>query len=94
MNTAPIVIGLSAVIVAVRAGEAVALTVRPHDPATGEPSTLPGLPSGPFDPDGHRTFELALRDFVRAEAEKVIAHYASQERNPPSPAPRRVRSAK
>jgi hypothetical protein len=59
-----IVIGLSAVIVAVRGGEAVALTVRPHDPVTGEPSTLAGLPSGPFDPDGHRTFELAVRAFV------------------------------
>ena len=23
-----------------------------------------GLPFGPFDPDGHRTFELALREFV------------------------------
>ena len=41
-----------------------ALTVRTHDPRTGEPSTLLGLPFGPFDPDGHRTFELALRAFV------------------------------
>lgn len=59
-----IVIGLSAVVVAIRDGEAVVLTVRPHDPLTGEASTLPGLPFGPFDPDGHRTFELALRAFV------------------------------
>jgi hypothetical protein len=62
-----IVIGLSAVIVAVRGGEAVALTVRPHDAVTGEASPLPGLPSGPFDPEGHRTFELALRAFVREQ---------------------------
>jgi hypothetical protein len=59
-----VVIGLSAVVVAVRDREAVALTVRTHDPRTGEPSSLLGLPFGPFDPDGHRTFELALRAFV------------------------------
>ena len=59
-----IVIGLSAVVVAISDGEAVVLTVRPHDPLTGEASTLAGLPFGPFDPDGHRTFELALRAFV------------------------------
>ena len=53
----PVVIGLSAVIVAIRDGEAVVLTVRP-------PEALRGLPFGPFDPAGHRTFELALRAFV------------------------------
>jgi hypothetical protein len=62
MSTA-IVIGLSAVVVALRDGEACVLTVRPHrrdvDGATAE-----GLPFGPFDPDGQPTFELALRDFV------------------------------
>jgi hypothetical protein len=62
-----IVIGLSAVIVAVRDGEAVVLTVRPHDAATGKASALAGLPFGPFDPDGHRTFELAVRAFVSAQ---------------------------
>jgi hypothetical protein len=56
----PLVIGLSAVVVAIRDGEAVALTVR-HKTAAGD---LSGLPFGPFDPDGHRTFELALRAFV------------------------------
>jgi hypothetical protein len=34
------------------------LTVRPRD------SELEGLPFGPFDPGGHRTFELAMRAFV------------------------------
>ncbi|WP_337188369.1 NAD regulator [Phenylobacterium sp.] len=58
MNTA-LVIGLSAVVVAIKDGEAVALTVR-HKGA----GNLSGLPFGPFDPDGHRTFELALRAFV------------------------------
>ncbi|MDR3509729.1 MAG: NAD regulator [Caulobacteraceae bacterium] len=59
-----IVIGLSAVVVAVRKSEAVVLTVRPHDALTHETSALAGLPFGPFDPDGHRTFELGLRAFV------------------------------
>ncbi len=59
-----VAIGLSAVVVAVKDGEAVALTVRPEDQRTHEASALRGLPSGPFDPVEHRTFELALRDFV------------------------------
>ena len=58
MSTA-LVIGLSAVVVAIKDGEAVALTVR-HKGA----GSLSGLPFGPFDPDGRRTFELALRAFV------------------------------
>ena len=58
-----VVIGLSAVVIAIKDGEAVALTVRPRD-AWRQPSPLEGLPFGPFDPDGHRTFEIALREFV------------------------------
>lgn len=58
--SASVVIGLSAVVVAIREAEAVALTVR--QPTAGGPLT--GLPFGPFDPAGHRTFELALRAFV------------------------------
>ncbi|HEY8571109.1 NUDIX hydrolase [Phenylobacterium sp.] len=54
----PVVIGLSAVVVAIRDGEAVVLSVRPPGQA------LAGLPFGPFDPEGHRTFELAMRAFV------------------------------
>ncbi len=54
----PVVIGLSAVVMAIRDGEAVALTVRPPG------QELQGLPFGPFDPAGRRTFELALRAFV------------------------------
>jgi hypothetical protein len=57
----PIVIGLSAVVVAVRDGEAVLLTAPPPGGSTA------GLPFGPFDPDAHRTFELALRGFVTAQ---------------------------
>ena len=57
-----VVIGLSAVVIALKDGEAAALTVRPRD--HGALSPLMGLPFGPFDPDGHRTFEIALREFV------------------------------
>ena len=55
---APVAIGLSAVVAAMRDGELVVLTVKtaPRAPAA--------LPSGSFDPAGHRTFELALRAFV------------------------------
>jgi hypothetical protein len=61
---AAVVIGLSAVVVAIADDEAVVLTVRPTDPATGRPEALDGLPFGPFDPQGQRTFELAMRAFV------------------------------
>jgi len=65
--TTPIVIGLSAVVAAMGDGELLALTVRPEDVRTHKESALPGLPFGPFDPEGHRTFELALRAFVTAQ---------------------------
>ena len=58
--TSPLVIGLSAVVVAIKDGEAVALTVRQRGASHGPT----GLPFGPFDPDADRTFELALRAFV------------------------------
>jgi len=57
-----VVIGLSAVVIAIKAGEVAALTVRPRD--RGQPSPLEGLPFGPFDPDRDRTFEIAMREFV------------------------------
>jgi hypothetical protein len=65
--TTPIVIGLSAVVAAMRDGELLALTVRPEDVRTHRASALQGLPSGPFDPEAQRTFELALRAFVTAQ---------------------------
>ena len=55
-----VVIGLSAVVLAVRDGQSLVLTVR----NSGQPA---GLPFGLFDPDGDRTFELALRAFVTAQ---------------------------
>ena len=53
-----VIIGLSAVVVAIQGDEAVVLTVRPPG------ANVEGLPFGPFDPAGHRTFELAMRAFV------------------------------
>ena len=72
--TASVVIGLSAVIMAVKGNEAVVLTVRPHDPRTSRPSPLAGLPFGPFDPEGQRTFELALRAFVTAQTQFQLGY--------------------
>ena len=53
-------IGLSAVVIALRAGQAVVLTTHAADGA-------PALPFGPFDPARDRTFELTLRAFVTAQ---------------------------
>jgi len=50
-------IGLSAVVMALRAGQAVVLTTQGSD-------STHALPFGPFDPVRDRTFELALRSFV------------------------------
>src|SRR5690606_37924242 len=55
-----VLIGLSAVVTALRDGEAVVLT-------TGGGGDEAGLPFGPFDPVRDRTFELALRAFVTAQ---------------------------
>jgi hypothetical protein len=57
-----LVIGLSAVTIAIQDGQALVLTVRPEGR-----DGLFGLPFGPFDPQGHRTFELALRAFVNEQ---------------------------
>ncbi|WP_296820254.1 NAD regulator [Brevundimonas sp.] len=61
MAQASVTIGLSAVVMALVDGELAVLTVQPSQ------AQLPALPSGPFDPAGHRTFELALRAFVAAQ---------------------------
>jgi hypothetical protein len=60
MTTLPgVIIGLSAVVIA--AGEA-----GPEVLMSGKGKAR-GLPFGSFDPVGHRTFELAVRDFVTAQ---------------------------
>jgi hypothetical protein len=63
-----VVIGLSAVVVAIQEDDAVVLTVRP--PGAG----AEGLPFGPFDPRGHRTFELAMRAFVTEQTRFTLGY--------------------
>ena len=55
MEQASIVIGLSAVVVAVRDGDAVVLTVRRE-------GQLASLPFGPFDPDAYVSQRLWATD--------------------------------
>jgi hypothetical protein len=63
-----VVIGLSAVVVAIQADDAVVLTVRPPG------ASQEGLPFGPFDPRGHRTFELAMRAFVTEQTRFTLGY--------------------
>ena len=56
----PLLIGLSAVMVAVEADSPLVLVTRRE---TGEDA----LPFGVFDPDRHRTFDLSLRGWVREQ---------------------------
>jgi hypothetical protein len=60
MSATPIAVGLSAVIVAADGKGPYALTTRHAD-------GVAGLPHGRFDPKGHRTFELGLREWVHAQ---------------------------
>jgi hypothetical protein len=55
----PVAIGLTAAIVAVRGDAPLILTAL-----SGAGSPLTALPSGPFDPVRHRTFEIGLRAWV------------------------------
>ncbi|MEM9844889.1 MAG: NAD regulator [Pseudomonadota bacterium] len=55
-----LIIGLSVVIVAYDGTKPRVLTTRRE-------SNLTGLPFGAFDPNEHRTFELALRDWVKEQ---------------------------
>ena len=58
-SSPPVEIGLTVAIVAVREDEPLILTTRADGPAT-----IAALPSGPFDPVRHRTFEIGLREWV------------------------------
>ena len=69
----PIEIGLTAAIVAVE-GEEPAILVA-GDAARGE--TRAGLPFGPFDPLAHRTFEIGLRAWAKAQT-GLTAGYVEQ----------------
>ncbi len=60
MTDAPLLIGLSAVMVAADAE-------TPHVLCTRRDTGIAALPFGAFDPTQHRTFELALRGWVREQ---------------------------
>ena len=63
---APIEIGLTAAIVAME-------KATPQILAAGAGSRGPiGLPSGPFEPLVHRTFEIALRTFVAQQTALAV----------------------
>jgi hypothetical protein len=64
-----IVVGLNAVIIAVREDEARVLTV-----ATEADSGARTLPSGPFDPAHDRTLELGLRSWVRRQTGRDLGY--------------------
>lgn len=66
----PIAIGLSAAIVGLQKETPLILTVR--EEANADSKDM--LPFGPFDPLRHRTFELGLRAFVKAQAGLHIGH--------------------
>ncbi|MBM3625490.1 MAG: NAD regulator, partial [Alphaproteobacteria bacterium] len=65
----PVEIGLTAAIVAVRDDEPLILTTR----ADG-PTDVAALPSGPFDPVRHRTFEIGLREWVGEQADAPLGY--------------------
>jgi hypothetical protein len=67
-------IELSAVVVTVRDNEAVALCLNLPQKAGKQETEAFALPSGPFVPESHRTFDLALRAFVREQTGFAIGY--------------------
>jgi hypothetical protein len=66
----PIEIGLTAAIVAVEADEPMILVTG----ESGSGETIPGLPFGPFDPLSHRTLEIGLRAWVKAQTALAVGY--------------------
>lgn len=64
----PIEIGLTIAIVAVQEEEPVVLVAGDRNEARA------GLPSGPFDPLAHRTFEIGLREWVAAQTALAVGY--------------------
>jgi hypothetical protein len=60
-------IGLTAAIVAVDGDEPMTLTA-------GDGAGPTGLPSGPFDPQAHHTFEIGLRSWVRQQTGLAVGY--------------------
>jgi hypothetical protein len=68
----PIEIGLTAAIVTVEDDEPAILVAGEAEVAKGEPRAR--LPFGPFDPLTHRTFEIGLRAFVKAQTGLTVGY--------------------
>jgi hypothetical protein len=66
----PIEIGLTTAIVALRGDEPLVLVSGD----VGSKNAPAGLPSGPFDPVSHRTFEIGLREWVAAQTALSIGY--------------------
>jgi len=66
----PIEIGLTTAIVALRGEEPLVLVSGD----VGDKDAPAGLPSGPFDPISHRTFEIGLREWVAAQTALSIGY--------------------
>ncbi len=66
----PIEIGLTTAIVALRGEEPLVLVSG----EVGNKDAPAGLPSGPFDPIAHRTFEIGLREWVAAQTALSIGY--------------------
>jgi hypothetical protein len=68
-GTTRLEIGLTAAIVAVEGDEPTLLVA-----GDGGEDALTGLPSGPFDPLEHRTFEIGLRTWVKAQTGLAVGY--------------------
>jgi hypothetical protein len=66
----PIEIGLTTAIVALRGEEPLVLVAGD----VGSKDVPAGLPSGPFDPISHRTFEIGLREWVNAQTALSVGY--------------------
>jgi len=66
----PIEIGLTTAIVALRGEEPLVLVSG----EVGQKEAPAGLPSGPFDPISHRTFEIGLREWVNAQTALSVGY--------------------
>ena len=66
---AAVALGLNAAIVAMRHNQPQILTITAPQPAQrpGGPTAWEGLPFGPFSPLDHRTLEIGLRRWVKAQ---------------------------
>jgi hypothetical protein len=72
----PVEIGLTAAIITVRDNEPMVLVVSSDDPVANSPpdAMSNGLPSGPFSPLEHRTFEIGLKASVARQTDLELGY--------------------